>query len=237
MTTHVTLLLAFSAGLLSFVSPCTFPVYPGFLSYVTGVSVEDLRNHQGMRQRQALVHALLFLLGFSLIFIALGASTTFIGNVFTQYGDFLRRIGAILIILFGLMVIGVFKPSFLMQEKKFAFRNRPSGYLGSIFIGMGFAAGWTPCTGPILASVIAMGVANPGQGLYYMTAYIFGFAIPFMVLAFFIGRLNWIKKYSHIMTQVGGVLMIIMGVLLFFDWMTKLTSFLVNRIFGGFTGF
>lgn len=237
MATHVTLLLAFGAGLLSFISPCTFPVYPGFLSYVTGVSFEDLRDHHGMRQRRALSHALLFLLGFSVIFIALGASTSLIGNLFVEYGDFLRRIGAILIVLFGLMVIGVLKPGFLMQEKKVTFRNRPSGYLGSVFIGMGFAAGWTPCTGPILASVIAMGVANPGQGLFYMTAYILGFAVPFIILAFFIGRLAWIRKYSQLITMIGGVLMIAMGVLLFFDWMTKLTSFLVNRVFGGFTGF
>jgi cytochrome c-type biogenesis protein len=237
MATHVTLLLAFGAGLLSFISPCTLPVYPGFLSYVTGVSVQDLKDKKGMLQKRAISHALLFLLGFSIIFIALGASTTLLSNLFMEYGDLLRRIGGILIVVFGLIVVGLFKPEFLMQEKRVSFQSRPAGYLGSVLIGMGFAAGWTPCTGPILAAVIAMGVASPGQGLFYMTAYILGFAIPFIILAFFIGRLQWIRKNSFVITKIGGVLMIIMGVLLFFNWMTRLTSILVNHLFGGFTGF
>ncbi len=237
MTTHVTWLLAFGAGLLSFVSPCTLPVYPGFLSYITGVSVEDLRDRKGMRETQALTHALLFLLGFSVIFLALGASTTYVSNLFVQYGTVLRQVGAILIVLFGLMVVGLLKPRFLMQEKKVTFRRRPTGYVGSVLIGMGFAAGWTPCTGPILAGVIAMGVASPGQGLFYMTAYILGFAVPFLILAFFIGRLTWIRTFSHVITQIGGIIMIAMGVLLYFNWMTRLTSFLVAHVFNGFTGF
>lgn len=230
MTTHVTLLLAFGAGLLSFVSPCTLPVYPGFLSYITGVSVEDLRDRKGMREKRALSHALLFLLGFSMIFLALGASTTIISEVFIQFGDFLRRLGAILIFLFGLMVVGVFKPGFLLKEKRLTFKNRPSGYLGSILIGVGFAAGWTPCSGPILSAVMAMGVANPGQGLFYMTAYILGFAVPFLILAFFISRLTWLRKYSAFITKAGGAVMIIMGLLLFFNWMTRLNS-LLSHIF------
>lgn len=230
MTTHVTLLLAFGAGLLSFVSPCTLPVYPGFLSYITGVSVEDLRVRRGMHQKQALFHALLFLVGFSIIFLALGASTTIISEVFIEFGDFLRRLGAILIVLFGLIVLGVFKPSFLLKEKRLTFKSRPTGYLGSILIGIGFAAGWTPCSGPILSAVIAMGVANPGKGLFYMTAYILGFAVPFLVLAFFIGRLSWIRTYSGFITKIGGAVMIIMGILLFFNWMTRLNS-LLSHIF------
>ena len=237
MVTHVTLVLAFGAGLLSFVSPCTLPVYPGFLSYVTGVSVQDLKDNRGILQRRAISHALLFLLGFSIIFIALGASTTLFSNLFAVYGDLLRRLGGILIFVFGFMVVGLLKPEFLMRERKVSFRSRPAGYLGSILIGMGFAAGWTPCTGPILGAVMAMGVANPGQGLFYMTAYILGFALPFIILAFFIGRLNWIRKNSFVITKIGGILMIIMGVFLYFDWMTKLTSFLVYHLFGGFKGF
>lgn len=237
MGTHVTLILAFGAGLLSFISPCTLPVYPGFLSYVTGVSVQDLKDKKGMLQKRAISHALLFLLGFSIIFITLGASTTYLSTLFVQYGELLRQLGGILIFLFGLMVIGLLKPEFLMREKKVTFRSRPTGYVGSVLIGMGFAAGWTPCTGPILGAVMAMGVARPGQGLFYMTAYILGFALPFILLAFFIGRLNWIRKNSLVMTKIGGAIMIVMGVLLYFDWMTHLSSFFVNHVFGGFTGF
>jgi len=154
-----------------------------------------------------------------------------------QYGDLLRRIGAILIVVFGLIVLGVFKPGFLMKEKRVTFRNRPAGYIGSVIIGMGFAAGWTPCTGPILAAVIALGVTSPGQGFFYMISYILGFAVPFVILAFFIGKLGWIRHHNVLITRIGGVIMIIMGVFLFFNWMTLITSFLVNKVFGGFTGF
>lgn len=237
MAAHVNLFLAFGAGFLSFVSPCTLPLYPAFLSYITGLSVDELKEKNGMLNRRAIFHTLLFLFGFSIIFISLGLSTSLLGNLFIQYGDFLRKIGAILIVVFGLMVLGVFKPGLLMKEKKVTFRNRPSGYFGSVVIGMGFAAGWTPCTGPILAAVIAMGVTNPGQGMFYMTAYTIGFAVPFFILSFFIGRMKWVRRYNHVITKLGGGLMITMGVFLYFDWMTKITSFLVNRVFGGFTGF
>lgn len=237
MATNINLFLAFGAGFLSFISPCTLPLYPGFLSYITGLSVDELKERNGLLQKRAIFHTLLFLLGFSIIFISLGLSTSLIGFLFVQYGDLLRRIGAILIVIFGLMVVGVFKPGFLMKDKRVTFRNRPSGYFGSVLIGMGFAAGWTPCTGPILAAVIAMGVAHPGQGMIYMTMYTLGFAVPFVILAFFIGRLKFFKRYNHIITKIGGALMIFMGIFLYFDWMTKITSFLVNRVFGGFTGF
>jgi cytochrome c-type biogenesis protein len=123
-----------------------------------------------------------------------------------------------------------------MKERRFEFKNRPTGLLGSILIGMAFAAGWTPCTGPILASVILLATSNPGSGIIYMIAYALGFAIPFFILSFFIGKINWIKKHNVIIMKIGGAIMIIMGVMLFFDWLTKIIIFFTN-IFGGFTGF
>ena len=188
-------------------------------------------------KKRAILHTLLFLLGFSIIFISLGFSTNLLSILFLKYGDILRQIGAILIAFFGLMILGVFKPNFLMKDKMVSFRNRPTGYIGSVIIGMGFAAGWTPCTGPILAGVISLGVTSPGQAVFYMMAYILGFAIPFFILAFFIGKLGWIRSHNVIITKFGGVIMIIMGVFLYFDWMTMISSFLVNKVFGGFTGF
>ncbi|MGV3487429.1 MAG: cytochrome c biogenesis CcdA family protein [Tuberibacillus sp.] len=237
MASNVNLFLAFGAGLLSFISPCTLPVYPGFLSYITGLSVDELKERNAMLSRRAVLHTIFFLLGFSIIFIALGLSTTLIYTLFTSYADLLRRIGAILIVIFGLIILGVFKPSFLMKEKRITFRSRPAGYLGSVIIGIGFAAGWTPCTGPILGAVAALGATSPGQGLFYMIAYILGFAVPFIILGFFIGKLGWIRRHNVLITRIGGVIMIIMGVFLFFNWMTLITSFLVNKVFGGFTGF
>jgi cytochrome c-type biogenesis protein len=123
-----------------------------------------------------------------------------------------------------------------MMDRKINFKNRPSGYIGSILIGIGYAAGWTPCIGPILGAIVTLGLST-GQGLLYMIAYILGFSIPFLTMSFFIGKSEWIKKYNHKITQFGGYITIIMGIVLFFDWMTKITTFLTNNVFGGFTGF
>ncbi|MEK4030070.1 cytochrome c biogenesis protein CcdA [Pseudobacillus sp. FSL P4-0506] len=229
-------LLAFGAGFLSFISPCCLPLYPAFLSYITGMSVSELKNENKMLQKRSLLHTLFFLLGFSLIFISLGFASTVIGNILAQYQDLIRQIGAIFIVFFGLIVTGILQPKFLMTERRLEFKNRPSGYLGSLLIGLAFAAGWTPCTGPILLSVFALAASNPGSGLLYMIAYTLGFSIPFFILSFFIGRMKWIRTHSGIIMKVGGYIMIVMGVVLFFDWMTKIIIFL-SPLFGGFTGF
>jgi cytochrome c-type biogenesis protein len=233
----INFLLAFGAGFLSFISPCVLPLYPAFLSYITGVSVAELKEENGILQRRSLLHTTFFLIGFSIIFVVLGMSTSLIGGLFIQYKEFLRQIGALLIIIFGLVVVGILKPKFLMSDKKITFRSRPSGYLGSILIGMGFAAGWTPCTGPILAAVIALGVTNPEKGMLYMLVYSLGFAVPFFFLSFFLGKLDWIKRNNRKIVLFGGYLMIVMGLFLYFNWMTRITSFLVDRVFGGFQGF
>lgn len=232
----VNIFLAFGAGFLSFISPCCLPLYPAFLSYITGVSVTELKEENAMMQKRAMLHTIFFLIGFSSIFIMLGMSTSFIGKFFMQYSDLIRQIGAILIVFFGFVIVGILKPEFLMKDRKIAFKNRPTGFIGSILIGMGFAAGWTPCTGPILAAVIAMSVSNPGSGMLYMIAYTLGFAIPFFIMSFFIGRMQWIKRNSVKIIKIGGYVMIVMGIFLFFDWMTKITTYLIS-IFGGFQGF
>lgn len=234
---HMNLFIAFGAGLLSFVSPCTLPIYPGFLSYVTGISVSELKQENGMLQRRAILHTIFFLIGFSMIFVALGFSTSLIGSLFYHYNDLLRRIGAIIVCFFGLVAIGLIRPRFLMQDKKFTFRNRPSGYLGSILIGLGFAAGWTPCMGTILAAVLGLAVSSPGPDIPYMIAYVLGFAVPFFILSFFLGKLGWIKRHSGKIMQAGGYVMLVMSFFLFFDWMTKISSFLSSYVFGGFQGF
>ncbi|WP_153124090.1 cytochrome c biogenesis CcdA family protein [Peribacillus tepidiphilus] len=232
----INLFLAFGAGFLSFISPCCLPLYPAFLSYITGMSVGELKIENAMLQKRSLLHTIFFLLGFSVIFIAIGFSTSFIGEFFQDYKDLIRQIGAIVIVFFGFVIIGWLKPEFLMKEHRFEMKNRPSGYLGSALIGMAFAAGWTPCTGPILMSVIALAATNPGSGMMYMIAYTLGFAIPFFILSFFIGRMKWIRKHSNKIVKAGGFVMIAMGVVLFFDWMTLLISY-ATSIFGGFKGF
>jgi len=232
----INIFLAFGAGFLSFISPCCLPLYPAFLSYITGMSINELKTDNAMLQRRSLLHTLFFLVGFSAIFIAIGFGTSLIGNFFLDYKDLIRQLGAIFIVIFGLVVIGVFTPETLMKDRRIEFKNRPAGFFGSVLIGMAFAAGWTPCTGPILASVLALAASNPGSGVIYMTAYVLGFAIPFFILSFFIGRMKWIRKNSGKIVKVGGYVMIAVGIMLFFDWMTVILAYLTS-VFGGFTGF
>ncbi|WP_028784579.1 cytochrome c biogenesis CcdA family protein [Thalassobacillus devorans] len=233
----INIFLAFGAGFLSFISPCCLPLYPAFLSYITGISVDEFKQKNAMMQKAPLMHTLFFLLGFSIIFIAIGFSTSWIGNWFMRYDDLIRQLGAVLIIVLGLITLGVFKPGFLMKDYKVTLKNRPPGYIGSSAVGMAFAAGWTPCTGPILAAVIALGVSAPDQAVVYMIAYVLGFSIPFFTMAFFIGRMKWIKRHNRRIVKIGGYTMIFMGVFLLFGWMTSLTSFITNQFFGGWTGF
>lgn len=236
MAEDINFILAFGAGFLSFISPCCLPLYPAFLSYITGMSVDELKKDQGMLQRQSLLHTLFFLIGFSLIFIVLGFGSSFIGQFFSEYQELIRQLGAILIVFFGLIITGLLSFDFLMKERRIQFKNRPSGYLGSSLIGMGFAAGWTPCTGPILMVVLGLISTNPQLGVFYMIAYTLGFAIPFFVLSFFLGRLNWIRNNSMKIMRIGGYVMVFVGVLLFFDGLTYIISFF-QLFFGDFKGF
>ncbi|WP_027963276.1 cytochrome c biogenesis CcdA family protein [Halalkalibacillus halophilus] len=231
---EVNILLAFGAGFLSFISPCVLPLYPVFLSYVTGMSVDELKNDNAMLRKRSMLHTLFFLIGFSSIFIMLGFSTYYIGEMLYTYRDLIRQIGAILIIFFGFVMIGVFNFEFLMKEKKVTFKNRPTGYIGTLFIGAAFSMSWTPCTGPILAAVISLAAVNPESGVIMMTAYSLGFSIPFFVMSFFIGKMDWIKRNSQRIVTIGGYILIVLGVALFFDWLRILTAYLAN--FFGFTG-
>ncbi len=236
MGTDINVFLAFGAGFLSFISPCTLPLYPAFLSYITGMSYNELKDEKGMLQKRAILHTIAFLIGFSIIFIAIGFSASFFKEFFINYKDLIRQIGAILIVIFGLIIVGLLHIDFLMKDRKIEFKNRPSGYFGSVLIGLAFAAGWTPCTGPILASIILLAGTNPEMGMWYMLSYYFGFAIPFFVLSFFISRLGWIRKNSQIIVKIGGWIMIAVGILLFFNGLDYIIRVL-TPIFGGFTGF
>lgn len=200
------------------------------------MSLEELNNRKGI-QKKAMLHTLFFLMGFSIIFIFLGVSGSLIGNLFILNKELLRQISALMIAFFGLIISGVLKFEFLMKDKRLQFKKRPSGYLGTVLIGIGFAAGWTPCTGPILAAVISLGVTDPNAGLFYMLWYILGFSIPFFILSFFLGKVKWITKYSSRIMKIGGYLMILVGIALYFNWMNPIISFLTNYLFGGFTGF
>ena len=226
----VNIFLAFGAGFLSFISPCVLPLYPVFLSYITGMSLEELKNEKGMLRKRSMLHTLFFLIGFSSIFIMLGFSGYVIGDFLIQYRDLIRQVGALLIIFFGFVMLGVFNFDFLMKERKVTFKNRPSGYFGSVLIGAAFSMSWTPCTGPILAAVISLAYTNPESGVILMSAYSLGFAIPF-----FIDRMGWLKRNSQKIMRIGGYILILLGIALFLDWLRILTAYLANLF--GFTGF
>ena len=235
-TADLSLWLALGAGLLSFVSPCCLPLYPSYLSYITGVSVNELNGRFGLLKKRAFLHTVFFIIGFSIIFFALGLSASFIGNLFSAGQELLRQLGGLLVAVMGLTMIGLFKPPWLMREKRYHLKSKPLGYVGSIFVGVTYAAGWTPCIGPILTGIIAMGVTNPDQALYYLLAYSLGFTVPFFIMAFFIGNIKPLLKYSGVLMKVGGGMMVVTGILLYTDQMTKITVFLI-QLYGGFTGF
>lgn len=232
----ISIWLAFGAGILSFVSPCCLPLYPSYLSYITGISVKNLMDGRSLVRKHALSHTFFFAIGFSVIFFALGLSATIIGDLFSEYRNLIQKLGGLLVAVMGLVMLGIFQPRFLMMEKRLNLKPNKISYIGSMLIGITFAAGWTPCIGPILSAVLAMGVTNPDQAILYIMAYTIGFVIPFFLMAFFLSQIKGILKYSRILMKIGGGMMLLTGVLLYMDQMTKITIWLIG-LYGGFTGF
>lgn len=225
---EISIWLAFGIGFISFISPCCLPLYPSYLSYITGISVAELKeNELGSKKRWLMMsHTLFFVLGFSTVYYTLGYSTNVFSEFFSEYEQVIRQVSAVLIIIMGLFLIGIFQPQLLMKEKRMNLIPKKTGYVSSFVFGIGFSAGWTPCIGPALASILSMAAAEPGTWFKLTTAYSLGFAIPFFVLAFFLGSAKWILKYSSLVMKIGGAVMILMGILLFTDQMTKITIWL-----------
>ncbi|WP_018755103.1 cytochrome c biogenesis CcdA family protein [Paenibacillus terrigena] len=220
--------IAFWAGLASFISPCCLPLYPSYISFITGVSVNRLKTEQNTREvrMRVMSHTFFFVLGFSVVFYALSYGASLVGDLFVDYKDLIRQISAILILVMGLFLVGLFQPQFLMKERKFQFKFKPAGYIGSFVFGIGFSAGWSPCVGPILTAIIGLAATEPNAWLRLITAYTIGFAVPFFIFAFFIGSTRWILKYSNRLMKIGGVIMILMAILLFTDQMSRITIWL-----------
>ena len=228
---EVTLLLAMAAGLLSFLSPCVLPLFPSYLSFVAGVSFEELQGTvANPRTRRAiLLNSLLFILGFSLVFIALGAGATLLGQMLFQQQVLIRKVGGLFVILMGLYVAGWLRIPFLMREWRVELKDRPAGYLGAILTGITFAAGWTPCIGPILGSILT--VASVSQtastGVLMLAAYALGLAVPFFVSSLAIGRFlvffDRFKRFFPLVTRGSGLILIVLGVLLVSDYFTVLS--------------
>ncbi len=232
--------IAFAAGLLSFLSPCVLPLVPSYLAFITGLSFEELTREDNRRERRKTIffHSLMFGLGFSTLFVALGASATYLGQFLSAHRDTIRIAGGILIILFGLFISGVFSFDFLQREKKLHLRSKPLGFLGSYLVGLTFAAGWTPCVGPILASILLYASAQQdmGSGIFLLLAYSLGMGLPFLVCALalnsFLDTFRKTARHMGMITKVGGGLLILVGILLLTDSFAYLSE-LFNRLFSG----
>ena len=220
--------VALGAGFASFISPCCLPLYPSYLSYITGISVSDLKAGGQPRQMRVKMasHTLFFLLGFSLLFYTLGYGVNAFADFFRDYQQLIRQLASLLVILMGLFLAGVFQPKFLMREHKLNLGGKKAGYLGSFIFGIGFSAGWSPCIGPILTAILGLQATSPGSWFSMTTAYAIGFAIPFFILAFFLGSARVLLRYSNAVMKTGGVLLVVLGIMLFTDQMTLITVYL-----------
>ena len=221
--------IAFLAGLLSFLSPCVLPLVPSYLSFVTGASgAAELEA----RRHLALLHALLFVVGFTLIFVALGATATELGLLLKTWQRWLERVGGALVIVFGLYTLGVLRIGFLAREARVQLSDKPLGYLGSVLVGVAFGAGWTPCIGPILGSILLYTStrADLGQGLRLLGAYSLGLAIPFLVAAWalewFLRWFQRFRRYIGWVERVAGVLLVVVGLLMLTGSFTLLSGWL-----------
>ncbi|MCL5062505.1 MAG: cytochrome c biogenesis protein CcdA [Nitrospiraceae bacterium] len=231
---NVSLIMAFGGGLLSFFSPCVLPVIPSYVSYITGISFEDLTGEQdkGRIRKVTLKNSLSFIAGFSLIFILLGASSSFLGSILSDYQDTVRKIGGVLIVVMGLYIAGILKIGFLMQDKRLHLQNKPAGLLGSFFVGTAFAAGWTPCIGPILGSILlyASTANSVTSGIELLTAYALGLGIPFLITSLAINTaLSYFKKinrYMRVVSVVSGLFLVVVGILLFTGTFNVLSQYM-----------
>ena len=220
--------LAFVAGVLSFLSPCVLPLIPSYVGFLTGLTLEELEVRRGT----ALAHALWFVAGFSLIFIALGATASALGVLLLRSQVWIGRIGGGVVILFGLYLLGVVRPGLLMRERKVQLARKPLGYLGSAFVGITFGAAWTPCIGPILGAILTLAAAQASvrHGAALLTAYSAGLALPFVVTALALDRfLSWFQRFRPYLVWVerlAGILLILLGLLLVTDRFTLLAGWL-----------
>jgi cytochrome c-type biogenesis protein len=222
------LAISFTAGLLSFLSPCVLPLIPSYVTFITGLSLEDVQR----ARRTALVHSVLFVLGFSLIFLALGATATVLGRVLLAHRVWLSRVGGVMVILFGLYTLGALNVGALARERRVHLADKPVGYLGTVLVGIAFGAGWTPCIGPILGSILILSSssADLSRGLLLLTAYSLGLAIPFLLSALlvrqFLALFARMRRQMVWVTRAAGLLLVGVGLLMVTDYFTVLAGYL-----------
>jgi len=237
---NVSLFAAFAAGVLSFISPCVLPLIPGYLSYISGVSLDEMRGGASaaavavvpQSRSRVLVASLFFCLGFSLVFVSLGASATFLGQYLMERLSLLGKIAGVVIIIFGLHTMGVLRIGWLYQEKRFQTSTKPVGLVGAMLVGIAFAFGWTPCIGPILAGILAIAATEDTvtDGVRLLSVYSAGLAVPFLLTALAINRFFTafakIRRHYHTIEVASGLLLVVIGVLMFTNRFTVIAQYL-----------
>lgn len=242
-SSDVTFWIAFTAGVLSFFSPCVLPLIPSYITYITGLSFSQLQQaHPTAKVRMTvLLHSLAFIAGFSTVFISLGALAGIASNSFQEHLreglSWVQKIGGVLIFLFGIHMSGLFHFAVLLGEKRVHIQRKPSGFLGTFLVGLAFAAGWTPCIGPILGAILAMAAGTGSdvtRAVLLLTAYSAGLGIPFLAsgLLFhsFLSFFNRFRKHIRLMEIATGGLLMIVGIMLFFDLFGRLSGYLYRWI-------
>ncbi|WP_447979378.1 cytochrome c biogenesis CcdA family protein [Candidatus Nitrospira bockiana] len=239
------LMAAFLAGVLSFVSPCVLPLVPSYVMYLTGLSFGQLTGHgeRGELRSVILINALLFVAGFSLVFIALGASATLLGRLLTDHQDRVRQVGGVVVAIFGLSLLGLVRPAFLTREKRVHFGTRPAGLAGSMMVGAAFAAGWTPCVGPVLGTILVYaGSADTLiDGVTLLTFYSLGLGFPFVLVSLGLDRFlvvarRWLP-YLGVVSRVSGAVLVLLGLVLYADGLAALTALFSRYGIGSDLGF
>lgn len=225
MNDSVGLLAALTAGFISFISPCVLPVVPAYLSFVSGLSIDEMRGSSTDKALKArmLINCLAFIAGFSTVFIALGASATVIGDFFNRNMQLLAKIGGVIIVIFGLHTLGLFKIPFLNYEKRFHQDQKANGPLGSFVVGLAFAFGWTPCIGPILGAILGIASTHDrvGEGIMLLAAYSLGLGVPFLLAGLSVERFfavsSGVKRRFALIEKISGGFLIVVGVMIFFN--------------------
>jgi cytochrome c-type biogenesis protein len=230
---NVSIFIALAAGLLSFLSPCVLPLFPSYLSFITGTSLQELESPHGRQQvrRAVIANSLAFITGFSLIFIALGASFSLIGQMLLTYQDTLRILGGLLITFFGIYITGLLKLPAFGRYYQINLANKPAGYVGSSLVGATFALGWTPCVGPILGAILLLASTQKTvtTGILMLSAYSLGLAIPFflssLAVGAFFGFSRALRRYIRTIQVGAGLLLIAVGILLVTDYFSVLNAY------------
>ena len=219
MVQDIPITIAFLAGILSFLSPCVLPIVPGFISYIVGKSFADLQNSSGLKTLKLFPYVLLFTLGFSFVFIIMGASIDFLSDIFFDFKRQLNFISGILIITLGLYFIGIIKIPFLDFERKLKLQGFQNNHFFPFLIGVAFAFGWSPCIGPILGSVLAVAIKDSVNGVVLLSFYSMGLAVPFIIVGLMMSKLlimtSFLNRYIRYFQFITGIILLVTGVLIF----------------------